>query len=124
MKGKFYAIGVGIGNKEYLTLKAEKLIKKLPILCAPISKKGKKSYALEVIKDLIDLKRQKVMEIFLPMSMDNKILKNIWDKSLEKITIELDKGFDIGFLTIGDPTFYSSFSYILSYLKKDLMNSK
>ena len=47
MKGKIYALGVGIGNSEFLTLDAYEVLKKSDVVIVPQSKKSKRSGSLQ-----------------------------------------------------------------------------
>ena len=46
MVKKVYGIGVGVGDKELLTLKAKNILEKVNVVFVPISKEGKKSWIL------------------------------------------------------------------------------
>ena len=47
-----------------------------------------------------------------PMKKDKKELAQVHDTIYEKIGRRLAAGVDVAFLTIGDPTVYSTFGYI------------
>jgi len=112
MVKKVYGIGVGVGDKKLLTLKALEVLKKVDKIFVPISKEGKKSIAYEIIKDYVDGKD--VEELLFPMIKDKEKLKKYWENALEKVLKE--KG-EVAIITIGDPTLYSTFSYIWKLLK-------
>ena len=54
MRGKFYGIGVGVGDPELITMKAVKLLKNVDIIVLPEAKKTEGSTAFDIAKDYID----------------------------------------------------------------------
>ncbi|MBI5190204.1 MAG: precorrin-2 C(20)-methyltransferase [Nitrospirae bacterium] len=118
--GKIYGIGVGPGDPELLTVKAAGLIKSLPVLCAPRASDDSESFALSIVKGCVDTSRQKVITAIFPMSMDKAVLEKAWDEAAESITAELLAGNDVGFLTLGDPSLYSTYAYILAKVRARL----
>ena len=48
---KLYVIGVGPGDPELLTLKAKKILKRVPLIFSPTG--GKDNLALSIIKKLL-----------------------------------------------------------------------
>jgi len=112
MVKKVYGIGVGVGDKELLTLKAKNILEKVNVVFVPISKEGKKSIALEIVKDYINGK--KIIELLFPMTKDKEILKKYWNEAVDKI---MNEDGEVAVLTLGDPTLYSTFSYVWNILK-------
>ncbi|AIJ05967.1 cobalamin biosynthesis precorrin-2 methyltransferase CbiL [Methanocaldococcus bathoardescens] len=113
MVKKVYGIGVGVGDKKLLTLKALEVLKKVDKIFVPISKEGKKSIAYEIIKDYVDGKD--VEELLFPMIKDKEKLKKYWENALEKV---LKEEGEVAIITIGDPTLYSTFSYVWKLLRE------
>lgn len=120
-KGKLYGVGVGPGDVELLTLKAEKILKTVPVICSPKSAKEKDSIALSIVEPIIDERkdRKKVMvvEPVFPMIEDEETLSKVWDSASELIAHYLDSGRDLAFVTLGDPSIFSTFSYVQQRLK-------
>ncbi len=118
--GKLYGIGVGPGDPELLTLKGARLIKETDIIFAPQSKNGKPSVALNIVQDIID-QRDEECEIFqplFPMTEDKEKLHKSWDEATDILFDKLSKGLNAVFVTLGDPTVFSTFSYISSRLQQ------
>ena len=103
MKGKFYGVGVGVGDEEELTLKAVRILKNADVLVLPEAKKNEGSTAFEIVKEHI---RENTEKLFLEFPM------------LEDIKEELENGKNVVFLTIGDPMVFSTYTYILEYLEE------
>ncbi|MGB9803541.1 precorrin-2 C(20)-methyltransferase [Desulfofundulus sp.] len=118
VSGKFYGIGVGPGDPELLTLKAYRVLQEVNIVCVPKSAADRESLALSIIKQVI--KRQfMTLELFFPMSRDHQILEQHWASAGEKVAKLVQEGHKVAFITIGDPTFYSTYSYVQAYLQKN-----
>ncbi|MDR0900958.1 MAG: precorrin-2 C(20)-methyltransferase [Methanobrevibacter sp.] len=123
-KGKLIGIGVGPGDSELLTLKAAKILEKVPIICSPRSAPEKESIALSIAKPIIEKRENsylKLLEPVFPMTEDEEILKKHWDESSESIAILLDEGYDVAFITLGDPSIYSTFSYVQKRLENSYL---
>lgn len=116
--GKIYGIGVGPGDPELLTLRAARLVKETPVICAPRASVNSESFALGIVKGLVDETRQKVISAHFPMSMDKSVLERAWSDAAESIAAELSSGRDVAFLTLGDPSLYSTYAYILAKVKE------
>jgi len=116
--GKFYGIGVGPGDPELLTLKAYRTLERVEVLCVPKSSTDKESLALAVVSKV--LPREFVqLELHFPMSRDHSVLQRSWAEAGEKVAGEVMAGRQVAFLTIGDPMLYSTYGYVLRYLKKN-----
>lgn len=117
MIGKFYGIGVGPGDPELLTIKAARVLEKIDIIICPKSKKDSKSVALSIAEEY--LKRQaEILKLEFPMTYDQEKLNETWENNSEIIIDLIKKGKDIAFLTIGDPMVYSTYMYLLPFLKE------
>ena len=115
-KGKLIGIGVGPGDTELLTLKAAKVLKTVPVVFSPKSSKEKESIALSIVKPILeerkDYKRLMLVEPIFPMIEDKKELEKIWNSAAEMIAQYLDSGRDVAFITLGDTSIFSTYSYV------------
>ena len=59
--GCLFGVGVGPGDPELLTLKALRVIQAAPVICVPQSKTQQDSYALGIIRELLDLNNQEIV---------------------------------------------------------------
>ncbi|WP_066635854.1 precorrin-2 C(20)-methyltransferase [Desulfolucanica intricata] len=121
MPGKFYGIGVGPGDPELLTFKAYKALEQTEILCIPKSSADKESLALSVVGKMLPGKFTH-LELYFPMSRDPQVLKDSWNKAGQATAEKLLEGKNVAFVTIGDPMFYSTYGYLLRYLKNNHPN--
>lgn len=107
-----YAVGVGPGDPELLTRKAERIIRAAPVICAPTGAADAASYALSIVKDLIDPSRQEIITRVFPMMKKGPELDAAWEEAASQVIERVDRGEDVVFITIGDPLLYSTFLYI------------
>ena len=119
MAGILFGIGVGPGDPEMLTLKAVKAIKEADVICLPRENKDKcRAYqiALPVVPEL---RYKKTISFAYEMTKDAEILKKIHEEFYSKYKQLVLEGYNLAFLTIGDPTIYSTFGYIMKLAKKE-----
>jgi precorrin-2 C20-methyltransferase len=116
-KGKFFGIGVGPGDPELLTLKAVRIIENTMVLAVPKTKDNK-NVALDIASQAINISKKDIIYLDFPMVKDKQVLKMTHLENASKIAEILDKGVDVAFLTLGDVSVYSTFSYIHSIIEK------
>lgn len=100
-KGKFYCVGVGPGDKELITLKALNVLKTADIIAVP-----HKGTAYNIVSDYI--KGKEITEVYTPMSKSFAELEKNYSSIAQKLAIYLDEGKSVAFITLGDPTVYST----------------
>jgi precorrin-2/cobalt-factor-2 C20-methyltransferase len=106
---KLYGIGVGPGDPELLTLKAYKILKEVDMVIAPRSKEGKRSLALLTIEKFIKERDCIVVEPVFPMTKDRDKLEQYWKKAREEVVAKGNGCENAAFITLGDPSMYSTF---------------
>ena len=120
-KGKLIGIGVGPGDTELLTLKAVRILETVPVIFSPKSSKEKESIALSIVRPIIekreDYKRLMRVEPISPMIEDKEELEKVWTSASEMIAQYLDSGRDVAFITLGDSSIFSTYSYVQRKLK-------
>jgi precorrin-2/cobalt-factor-2 C20-methyltransferase len=108
-----YAVGVGPGDPELLTRKAERILRHADVILAPVSKPGEVSVALETVREFLDEGRQEIILHQFPMTADKSRLIPAWQEAAALIAGRALAGKDVAFITIGDPLLYSTFIYLL-----------
>jgi len=109
MKGKLYGIGAGPGDPELLTIKAVNAIQKCGVIAAP--KAGSfDGTALSIIEKYLSGKE--LLECRFSMDRDIEKRKEARIIAAKRIMEFLDNGKDVGFITLGDPTTYSTYMYV------------
>ncbi|MGP1570328.1 MAG: precorrin-2 C(20)-methyltransferase [Eubacteriales bacterium] len=115
---KLFGVGVGPGDPELLTLKAVKIIENADIIAIPASGQNV-NVAYEIAKGGVqDLDKKHIEELSMPMIRDEIELKRNHDAAAAKIAKWLSDGKDVAFLTLGDPTVYSTYMYIHKRIEK------
>ncbi|HBG06157.1 MAG: precorrin-2 C(20)-methyltransferase [Geobacteraceae bacterium GWC2_58_44] len=107
-----YAVGVGPGDPELLTRKAERIIRQADVICAPTGAAEAGSYALSIVEQFIDRSRQEVLVQLFPMLKDQQGLDPFWEEAADQVAQRIAAGKDVVFITIGDPFLYSTYLYI------------
>ncbi|WP_136514842.1 precorrin-2 C(20)-methyltransferase [Geomonas edaphica] len=107
-----YAVGVGPGDPELLTRKAERILRSVDVICAPTGAAEGGSYALSIVEEFIDRSRQEVLVQLFPMVKDMKGLDPYWEEAADQVAQRIAQGKDVAFVTIGDPFLYSTYLYI------------
>ncbi|HET6419740.1 MAG TPA: precorrin-2 C(20)-methyltransferase [Geobacteraceae bacterium] len=115
---RVYAVGVGPGDPELLTRKAEIILRRVPVICAPSATRDDSSYALSIVESLIDRSRQEVVVQVFPMRKNQEGLEEFWEKAAGETAGMVRDGKDVAFITIGDPFLYSTFLYIYRILRE------
>lgn len=122
-KGKLIGIGVGPGDTELLTLKAAKVLESIPVIFSPKSAKEKESIALSIVKPLLekrdDYKKVMIVEPIFPMIENKNELEKIWNSAADLVSQYLNTGRDVAFITLGDPSIFSTYSYLQKRLVDD-----
>lgn len=119
--GKLYGVGVGPGDSELLTLKGKRIINEVDIIFCPEKKEGSGSFAYEIIKEHIENQNTVIVNLVYPMHYDEEELRKLWKHNGEIITESLKSGKTGAFITLGDPTIYSTFMYTLPFIDKELV---
>lgn len=109
MRGILYGVGVGPGDPELLTLKAARIIRECAVVAVPDSGAGGQ-VALDIARAHIG--DREVLRLYLPMTRDKAELDRCRDQAAAEICRQLDAGWSVAFLTLGDPTVYSTYSYL------------
>jgi len=114
--GTLYGIGVGPGDPELITLKALKVLQRVPQIFASCSSKNNYSLALNIVRR--HLNGAGIEHLPFPMTRDSQVLAEAWEQNARRVLEVLDAGKDAAFVTLGDPLTYSTFGYLLKTLKR------
>ncbi len=113
---KLYAIGVGPGDPELMTLKAHRILQEVETIFVPKSRKENSSVAYEIARQFIP-EETKIEYLYMPMISEREQLMYYWDIAAQQVTESLQSG-DAAFLTIGDSLTYSTATYLAQSLGK------
>ena len=137
MKGILYGIGTGPGDPELMTIKAVRVIKECDVIALPVSNTQFTEPVLETAKqekneallsgciafqiafpNVPEMKEKAILFLPMPMCKDKEKLKQIHDLSANVIKELLEEGKKVGFLTLGDPSVYSTYLYVHNRIVK------
>ena len=112
MKGKLFGLGVGPGDPELLTLKALRLIQESDVIAVP-GNEVQESVAYKIVKGVYEkLDEKQLIPIAMPMTKDPAVLEANHKKAADDVEDCLKEGKQVAFLTLGDPTVYSTYLYV------------
>ena len=117
-----YAVGVGPGDPELLTRKAERVLRQADVILAPVSNPSESSVALGTVREFLDEERQEIIVHQFPMTSDMTRLVPAWKEAAALIASRIEAGKDVAFITIGDPLLYSTFIYLLRIFRESYPN--
>lgn len=112
MSGILYGVGVGPGDPELMTLKAVRLIQQNEIIACP-GPAAKETVAYKIaVQAVPGLSGKTLVSVNMPMTHDRAEMDRNHDKAAEIIESYLRQGQNVVFLTLGDPTIYSTYLYV------------
>jgi precorrin-2/cobalt-factor-2 C20-methyltransferase len=112
MTPTFYGVGVGPGDPELITLKAARIIQESPVLAVPGKTKDSSTAYRIAASAIPDLDQKECICIPMPMTKDADRLAESHERGKELITTQLAQGKSVAFLTLGDPSIYSTYLYL------------
>jgi len=116
--GHFYAVGIGPGAPDLLTLRAASLVEKCDTLISPQAKNSAKSLALEAVRPFLD--RQEVMVHNYPMERNHRKTRERWRLLAEDVVQRCRAGKSVVQVTLGDPLIFATSSYLLQSLSEKM----
>lgn len=115
--GSFYGVGVGPGDPELLTIKAQKTLQKVAVISFTQLDDGKESYALSVVRGVLEAAKPEFLAITIPSDDETPVSPQTWTDAAAEIAGHLSQGKDVAFITEGDPMLYSEFFQVLGSVK-------
>jgi precorrin-2/cobalt-factor-2 C20-methyltransferase len=114
--GTLYGIGVGPGDPDLITLKAIKVLGQVDIVFAAASTKNHHSLAMDIARPHIPASTP-IELLRFPMTRDRSETRRAWDANAQRIVGELHAGRNAAFLTLGDSLTYSTFGYLMKFVR-------
>lgn len=112
MAGILYGVGVGPGDPELMTLKAVRLIRETDVIALP-GPDARETVAYQIaVQAVPELKEKTLVPVVMPMTHDQEEMNRNHDQAADILEEYLKQGKDVVFLTLGDPTIYSTYLYV------------
>lgn len=116
--GHFYAVGIGPGSPDLLTIRAMRIIESADIILTPQAKGTNRSLALNAIEPY--LTKQEVMTVNYPMQRNGNNTRERWNAVAAEVLEKLQQGKSVVMITLGDPLIFATTSYLLHGLADEL----
>jgi precorrin-2/cobalt-factor-2 C20-methyltransferase len=114
--GKLYGIGIGPGDPELISLKGHRLLQQVPVVAFPAGVNGKPGLAQQIVQPWLSPNQQQLALSF-PYVQDAEVLQTAWQVAAQQVGALLHQGDDVAFVSEGDISFYSTFSYLAQTLQ-------
>lgn len=111
-QGTLYGVGVGPGDPMLMTLKAVQTARDCEVIAIP-HKEREKCTALKIALGAVpELAEKETLTVDMPMTKDAEKLERAYAAGAAAIAEVLAQGKSVCFLTLGDPTVYSTYLYL------------
>jgi precorrin-2/cobalt-factor-2 C20-methyltransferase len=114
MSGTVFGLGVGPGDPELITLKAQRILARVPVVAYPATESGD-SLARAIAAPHLPPGVAEV-PIVIPIYASSFPDDGLYDAAAERLARRLAAGDDVAVLCEGDPFFYGSFMYLFARL--------
>lgn len=114
MSGTLFGLGVGPGDPDLVTLKADRILRAAPVVAYPAPDTGP-SFARQIVSATIS-DQQIEIPIVVPMRVERFPARRVYDEAARTIAAHLQNDRDVAVLCEGDPFFYGSFMYLYERL--------
>ena len=117
-RGTFYAVSVGPGDPELLTLRAVRILERCPVIAAPRTKSGK-TLALDIARGAVNLSGKTILPVRFTMSHEAHVREESYRKIAAAIESPLSQGLDAAMVNLGDVAVFATAYYILERIRED-----
>lgn len=123
MRGTLYGVGVGPGDPKLITLLAAETIRKCPVIAVPAEGK-EHAVSYRIASGAVEeIEKKECLNLSTPMTKDRKVLTENYERAAGQIIERLKEGKDVAYLTLGDPTIYSTYIYIHRIVRESGYNA-
>jgi precorrin-2/cobalt-factor-2 C20-methyltransferase len=115
--GTLYGIGTGPGDPELITVKGLRLLQQAPVVAFPAGVDGKLGMAQQIVSRWLRSDQVQIPLVF-PYVQDDAVLSQAWRSAADQVWHYLKQGQDVAFVSEGDVSFYSTFTYLAQALSE------
>lgn len=119
MKGTAFGVGVGPGDPELMTTKAIRIIRENDVI-AVAGKEAIEAVAYRIAAAVVpEIADKELVPVYMPMIRDRELIGEEHRKGAALLEKYLDEGRNVVYITLGDPSIYCTFSYLMEIMIKD-----
>jgi precorrin-2/cobalt-factor-2 C20-methyltransferase len=115
MRGRLIGVGVGPGDPELLTVKGIRALLRADTVFVPVGDLGETGRAEAVVRAYVD--PGKVGRLQFALAGDAAERQASWDRAGAAVAEVVASGRAAAFATIGDPSVYSTFGYLVATVR-------
>jgi precorrin-2/cobalt-factor-2 C20-methyltransferase len=109
-----HSIGIGTGDPELITMKAKRLLEESDMVFVPQSNLQGKSVARDIVRHYIP--ESKINMYYFPMNNNKEELSEKYGNLAMEMLEFCKKGKKVSYVTMGDPTIFSTSNYLTEKL--------
>ncbi|MDG2616208.1 precorrin-2 C(20)-methyltransferase [Thermoleptolyngbya sichuanensis XZ-Cy5] len=111
MTGTLYGVGAGPGDPELISVKGLRLLQSSPVVAFPAGLGGKQGVAQQIVAQWLR-PDQVQLALDFPYVQEEATLRQAWETAAAQVWNYLQQGDDVVFVSEGDVSFYSTFTYL------------
>ncbi len=115
--GTLYGISAGPGDPDLITVQALKILQRAPVVAFPAGRQGQPGIAQRIVTAWLKPEQQRLPLPFALVS-DPEQLQTAWAQAAATLWPYLASGQDVAFVSEGDVSFYSTFSYLAATVQQ------
>lgn len=113
--GTFFAVSVGCGSADMLTIQALEVLKACSVICFPETSDGH-HIAFDAVSAALDVSAKELLFCPMPMTHDSEKLSRAYSAACEQCAARLRAGTDVAFVALGDVSLYATAAHVASHL--------
>ncbi|HIK42095.1 precorrin-2 C(20)-methyltransferase [Thermoleptolyngbya sp. M55_K2018_002] len=111
MTGTLYGVGAGPGDPELISVKGLRLLQSSPVVAFPAGLGGKQGVVQQIVAQWLR-PDQVQLALDFPYVQEEATLRQAWETAAAQVWNYLQQGDDVVFVSEGDVSFYSTFTYL------------